>query len=121
MEKKKLRYDILFISVLLCLSLVLGFIIFFNRKEGKVVHVEIDGQVIAEYSLDVDGEYSLNDGTNILKISNGTAYLIFANCPDKTCEKTGKIRYVGESIICLPNKLSIVIQGNAYEGVDLVS
>ena len=121
MEKKKLRYDILLISVLLCLSLVLGIVIVFTRKEGRVVRVEIDGKLVAEYSLDDEGEYSLNGGSNILKISNGEAYLIFADCPDKTCKKTGKIKYVGESIICLPNKLSIVIQGNADDGVDLVS
>ena len=121
MEKRRFRYDILLISVLLCLSLILGAVILLTRKEGKTVKVEIDGKKVAEYSLDSSGEYSLNGGTNILKISNGEAYLTHANCPDKTCVKTGKIKYVGESIICLPNKLSIVIQGNASDGVDLVS
>ena len=121
MEKRRLRYDILLISVVLCLSLILGLIIFLTRKEGNTVKIKIEGKKVAEYSLDADGEYSLNGGTNILKISNGEAYLIHADCPDKTCVKTGKIKYVGESIICLPNKLSVVIQGDASDGVDLVS
>lgn len=122
MEKKRsLRYDILLISVLLCLALIIGLVSLLTRRKGNVVCVEIDGIEVGRYSLEKDAEYTLNNGTNILIIENGQAYLIYANCPDKTCVKTGKIKYVGESIICLPNKISITIRGDASGGVDLVS
>lgn len=122
MEKKRsLRYDIILISVLLCLALILGAIYLLTRKEGSLVCVEINGTVVAKYPLNRDAEYVLNNGTNILKIENGEAYLIYADCPDKTCVKKGKIRYVGESIVCLPNKITVIIRGNADSGVDLVS
>ena len=122
MEKKRnLRYDILLISVLLCLSLILGVIILLTRQEGSMVLIEINNIEIGRYPLNINGEYKLNNGTNVLKIENGEAFLIYADCPDKTCVKTGKIRYVGESIICLPNKISIVIQSDTDDGVDIVS
>ncbi len=105
---------------MLCLSLLTVFIMFLSKKDGKRACVEIDGEAIAEYSLSVNAEYPLNGGTNILKIENGEVYLIYANCPDKTCVKTGKICYVGQSIICLPNKLTVVIRGDNTH-VDIVS
>ena len=120
-KKRKFRYDLLLISMLLCLSLILGAVILLTRREGNMVSIQINGIEIGKYPLDINGEYSLNNGTNVLKIENGEAFLIYADCPDKTCVKTGKIKYVGESIICLPNKISIVIQGDAADGVDIVS
>ena len=118
---KKYRLDIIVIAVILLLSVSLLLIMTLTKKEGAVAVVEIDGKTVAEYSLAVNGEYSLNNGTNVLVIENGQDYLNFSNCPDHTCEITGKIRYVGQTIVCLPNKLSITIKGNAEGGVDLVS
>lgn len=121
MEKRSVHYDILLISVILCLSLILLLVVFFTKQEGARVRVEISGEVVAEYDLSYDGEYSLNDGTNVLKIEDGEAYLIHADCPDKTCVRTGRIKYEGQSIICLPNRVSIKIVGDGSDKVDLVS
>ena len=118
---KKYRLDIIVISAILLVSVSLLLIMTLSKKEGAVAVVEIDGKTVAEYSLAVNGEYSLNNGTNVLVIENGQAYLNYSNCPDHTCEITGKIHYVGQTIVCLPNKLSITIKGNAEGGVDLVS
>jgi hypothetical protein len=34
-----------------------------------------------------------------------------SDCPDHTCENTGKVKYVGETIVCLPNKVHITVIG----------
>ena len=120
-DKKKYRLDIIVIASILLVSLIALLIVTLNKKEGSVVVVEIDGIKVSEYSVFLNGEYSLNGGTNILVIENGVAYLNYSSCPDHTCEKTGKIKYVGQSIICLPNKVSITIKGDTEGGVDLVS
>ncbi|MBO5931188.1 MAG: NusG domain II-containing protein [Clostridia bacterium] len=120
--KTKYRLDIIVIAAILLASLALLLVMTLNKEEGSVVVVEIDGATVATYSLDRDGEYSLNGGTNVLVIEDGKAYLNYSNCPDHTCEKTGKIQYVGQSIICLPNKVAITIKGDVAEGgVDFVS
>ncbi len=119
--KKKYRLDVIVISAILFLSLVLLLIVTLSKEKGATVVVEIDGTTVATYLLDENGEYSLNGGTNVLVIEDGKAYLNYSNCPDHTCEKTGKIQYVGQSIICLPNKIAITIQGEAEGGVDFVS
>lgn len=120
--KTKYRLDIIVIAAILLASLALLLVMTLNKEEGSVVVVEIDGATVATYSLDRDGEYSLNGGTNVLVIEDGKAYLNYSNCPDHTCEKTGKIQYVGQTIICLPNKVAITIKGDVAEGgVDFVS
>ena len=120
--KTKYRLDIIVIAAILLASLALLLVMTLTKEEGSVVIVEIDGATVATYSLDRDGEYSLNGGTNVLVIENGKAYLNYSNCPDHTCEKTGKIQYVGQTIICLPNKVAITIKGDVAEGgVDFVS
>lgn len=119
--KKKYRLDVIVIASILILSLLILLVVTLTKKEGSVAVVEVNGVTVGEYSLWKNGEYSLNGGSNVLVIENGVAYLNYSDCPDHTCEKTGKIKYVGQSIICLPNKVSITIKGDASGGVDLVS
>ena len=120
-QTPRLRYDLILIAALLAVSLAVLLITTLTRREGGYVEIEKSGQVIATYSLSINAEYELNGGTNILVIENGQAYLKDVNCPDKTCVKTGKIRYVGQSIICLPNQISITVRGGSDSGVDLIS
>lgn len=114
------KWELVMIAAMLLLSLTLVLVISLTKEEGAVAVVEIDGDEVATYSLDTDGEYVLNGGTNVLVIEDGCAYLSYAECPDHTCVKTGKIRFVGESIVCLPNRLSVTVRGEG-DGVDLVS
>ena len=118
---KKYRLDILLISLLLLLSLSLLLVALLNKEDGSMAVVEVDGIVVARYPLSVDGVFVLNSGTNILVIEDGAARLIESECPDHTCELTGEIRFVGQTIVCLPNRLSVTITGDVQNGVDLVS
>lgn len=120
--KKKYRLDIIIVAAILLVSLSLLLIVTLSKEEGSTVVVEIDGTTVATYPLDKNAEYSLNGGSNVLVVADGVAYMSYSNCPDHTCEKTGKIRYVGQTIICLPNKIAVTVKGgNADGGVDFVS
>ena len=118
---KKYRSDIIFISAIVLLAITVLLVATITRKEGAVAVVEIDGSVVGEYPLDQNGTFSLNGGTNVLVIENGMAYLNYSNCPDHTCEITGKVKHVGETIVCLPNHLTITIVGESDDSVDFVS
>lgn len=119
--KKVPKADIIVISVILLGALLFLLFSLLGKKPGTLVVVEVSGIAVGEYSLSEDGIYILNGGTNTLVIENGEAYLSDANCPDHVCVKTGKIKYVGQTIICLPNRLSVTIKGDGEGGVDLVS
>ena len=116
--KKRLIAEL--ILVVLILAIALPFIVFYaTRPRGTTARVKLDGKLVGEYSLSVNAEYSLNGGTNILVIENGEAYLRYADCPDKVCVNTGRIKYEGQTIVCLPNKIAITVRGTEG-GVDIV-
>lgn len=117
----KYRLDVIVISSIILLSLLLLLTVVVTKKEGSTVKVEVNGVTVGEYPLVKSGTFSLNGGSNVLVIENGEARMSYSNCPDHTCEKTGRIKYVGQTIVCLPNKVSITVEGSAENGVDLVS
>lgn len=91
--------------------------------KGYVV-VSINGESVAEYSLSLDGEYPLNNGTNKLKIENGEAWMIYADCPttgSTKCTYQGKISKRGEMITCLPNKIVVMVKDGEPSDIDLIS
>ena len=118
------KRDLILIGVILAIALsALGIMQLF-KKPGAYVCVKIDGVEVATYSLSVDGEYPLNGGTNVLKIENGEAWMIEADCPTRgqtRCTAQGKISKTTESITCEPNKLVVVVRGGEMPDVELIS
>ena len=103
--KKK---DIIVIVSILLVALFAFLAVELTKEAGSEVIVKVDG-------VEVDG------GTNILCIKNKEAYLIDAKCPDHLCVKQGKISKNGETITCLPYKLTVTVTGGENPEVDLVS
>jgi hypothetical protein len=116
----KKRADLILIVALLVLAGALYLTLNANRQEGGVVVVRVNGVETERHSLAVDGTFSLNGGTNILVIRDGQAWLSEADCPDLLCVKQGKIHYTGQVITCLPNRLTVTVEGGESNGVDLV-
>ena len=112
---KKRYADIILILGLLIAALSVFVIWKVTRTPGRVAVVYVDSVYTARYSLELDGEYELNGGTNILVISGGKAYMKFADCPDKKCVNMGKKSLSGEWIYCLPNGVEIRIEGGDDE------
>ena len=118
---KKYRLDIIVIASVLLISIAVVLVTQLTKVEGAYAEVTIDGAVVGKYSLSLDGVYSLNGGTNVLTIKNGEAFMSYSQCPDHTCENTGRIKYVGQTIVCLPNRLTISIVGESDDYIDFVS
>ncbi len=112
LENKKLLSDIILVGVLLIIGLSVFLIWYLGGTKGSTAVVTVDGKRVGEYPLSVDGVYYLNNGTNVLCIEEGKAYIKEANCPGyQDCVETGKIFMVGQTIVCLPNKLVVEIVG----------
>ena len=119
---KKHRIDIIIIASLLLLSVLVLLISQLTRSEGASVTVTVDGVTVGEYPLSRNAEYTINGGTNILTVKDGVAFMSYSSCPDHVCENTGKAKYVGEQIVCLPNKVTVTISGEITDdAVDFVS
>lgn len=114
------KRDVLIIGGLLLTALALLLVINLSKKPGAYVIVRVDGQEVGRYSLSETQTCSLNGGTNTLHIEDGKAWLTDADCPDKLCVRMGVIDETGETITCLPNRLTVTVYA-AETGVDLVS
>lgn len=114
------KRDLIVIGAILALALLASLVIFLSKEPGAGVIVRVNGVEVARYAFTHEGEYPLNGGTNILHIEGGKAWLTDADCPDLLCVRQGKIDETGETITCLPNKLTVTVYG-AEASVDLIS
>lgn len=114
------RNDVILIAALLLAAGALALFLLLTRQTGGVARVQIDGETVLELPLDQDAQVILGEGehTNTLIIENGAAQVIAADCPDQVCVRQGAVRYSGESIVCLPHKLIVTIEGGGTTDVD---
>ncbi len=128
MNSKTLRKnDLILIAILVGTLAIISVILLLVRDPGNSVVVSVDGVKKHTFPLDENLEFEIEGyegGKNFLVIEDGEAYLTDASCPDHLCVHMGKISNVGQSIICLPNRVVVEIVGEKNEaegGVDTMA
>ena len=122
--KRAGRGDLLLIAALLIAGLAMTAALYGLRQDGRQVVVRVDGQIVAQLTLSQDAQYPVeSEGsvTNLVVIQDGSVHMEEAVCPDHLCIRRGAIRYAGDSIICLPNKVVVEISGEDALNLDAVA
>ena len=91
---------------------------------GQELHSKVSYiyyKVQGTYSLFEERMIALSEGKNQIVIKDGYVYMEYAECPDKLCIKQGAIQNQGESIICLPNKVIVTVNGSEKQEYDGIS
>lgn len=120
-QKARVRRDLLLILGLLALSALLWLALGLLPRGGVAV-VTVDGVERGRYSLSRDRRITIpgyDGGENLLVIEKGAARVVEADCPDKLCVGFGEISRQHESIVCLPHRVVITIEGGQESGVDI--
>lgn len=114
--------DIVVILGLISIGIVIILIVLLVNSNGERVNVIVDGSIVKTFDLNEDTEYVIESesGTNTICIMNGKVFMKDASCPDKLCINMGKISRSGQAIICLPNKVSVEIEGS-LEDADTIA
>ena len=116
MKDKKTANDLLLIAGAILIALIALIICNQYKKrttENAYVVIEINGEEIGRYSLNENRELELetyNGGSNIVVIKDNEVTVTEASCPDKICVNHKAIKYNGETIICLPNRMMVTIE-----------
>ncbi len=112
-----MKNDLYIILVAAAVALIAFLARGITQKEGDYVSVSVDGETVGTFPMNEDTEYEIQGvgGVNLLVIEDGECFIREADCPDELCVKQGKISRKGESVICLPHKVVVGIEG---EGVD---
>lgn len=111
------RDVIVIVSLLLIAFLGFFAVKCFHGVAGETVIAELDGECVFSHALNEDAETVIHGKTcdNHIIIKNGEVYVSEAGCPDKICVDHRPISHGGESIVCLPNRLVIRIEGEPGE------
>jgi hypothetical protein len=121
---KKIRNDVILLVSVVLVALGMLLTVHLTRKNGSYVAVLQGGKEVSRYSLLENNRIEIRSSENkehlnILVVENGRAFIEDASCPDKICVKHRKISKVGESIVCLPNRVVLRIVSDAGGDVDI--
>ncbi len=103
------RADKIMLVVFALLALTSYGLLGFFQTPGDRVTVVVGDQNIASFSLQKEGNYSVNGllGEVVLQIKDGAVRILKVSCPRKICQQMGWIKNSGEVIVCLPNRLIV--------------
>ncbi|OQB23768.1 MAG: hypothetical protein BWY11_01652 [Firmicutes bacterium ADurb.Bin182] len=98
--------DILIIALVLLLSFG---IFLFIPKGGDTVVITQNGKEIYRGKLTEDNDIIVPDA-GVIRIKNGKAFMLEADCPDKTCINMG-VATAAKPVVCMPNGIIISVEG----------
>lgn len=107
------KADIFLVAALVAIGIILSIVLSAGQTDGETAKITIDGKEYSTYSLMENRSISVNEHgeKNTVVIKDGSVYISKANCKGKDCVRQGKISQTGQTIVCLPHKMIIEIQG----------
>lgn len=109
------KSDIKLIGLVLLIALIflLGFKLF-EKNDNKQAIVYYENKEVLKVNLNENKEYKVDgyNGEVIIIVNNGKIKVDQEKSPLHLCSKQGYISKTYETIVCLPNKISIKIVGN---------
>lgn len=115
---KKGDVIVIFVVVLLSIASITLISMSESPLDKKNVIIEVNGKVVKAISVtkETEGIYDFNFSNNVgyLDIQEGKVRMLKMDqdvCPQQICSDTGWIEFSYETIVCLPNKISVNIQG----------
>lgn len=112
---KSNRKLLFFIVIIVFLSLVcILFMLLTTDSENKKASIYLNNELYRTVNLSdlsIDDEFIIETeyGFNRIKVRNGMICVSEADCPDKTCVKTGWTNSFSRPVICIPHRLEIVV------------
>ena len=107
--KKTDVFLIIILAVIPVCMLAFNMISTMDHTETRLVILK-DGDVYGTYPLTEDRIIEIGK-TNICEIRGGEVKMTHADCPDQICVHSIPISRYGGTIVCLPNKIILSIEG----------
>ena len=116
------KADIILFICLILIGGVLSYLAFSGSSTGDLVVVKVNGEIYGKYSLSKDRTITVNrDGhMNKITIKGGKVQVSKSSCKNQVCVKQGSISTTHQSIVCIPNRVVVSIEGKDGE-YDVIS
>lgn len=102
------------------LALAIGLLaVQFFPSSGSQVTITVDNQLYQTAPLSQNQTIVVeqNGHRNVIIIENNTVRISEADCPDGLCVRQGVISRAGQSIVCLPARVAVTIEGGGVDAV----
>lgn len=86
------------------------------------IEVRVAGEVRGHYPLDRPRTIHVGgvQGESVLKIESGRVRFLASPCRNQVCVHSGWLTHAGDAAACLPNRVSVSLEGGA-DALDAVS
>ena len=122
-ELKPTKWDALVVLavVLLALGLAARPFLAARTADALTVVVSIDGETVERMPLEryEGGSYESRGYTVRVAAEGGAVRVAESDCPNQDCIHTGAISRAGQSIVCLPARVAVTLEG-ASAGYDVI-
>jgi Uncharacterized protein conserved in bacteria len=111
--KKPAASDIVLYGLLILAAIAL-FIPTLRQKSPEYVFISSE-EGVYRYSLKTDRVVTVSGplGESEVEIRNGEARISASPCPNQTCVRQGAVKHEGGMCVCLPNRVSIRVEGDS--------
>lgn len=120
-KKTLSRRELLVLFLVFAVLLVFAGIFYTTRRGGAAAKIYVNGDLYGTYPLAVNKTVTIDgaDGAqNVVEIAGGEVFMKSASCRNQICVHTGKISKEGQSIVCLPNRVTVEVFGGGSADYD---
>ena len=121
---KPTLWDALVVLAVLALAgLLAARPLFAAKTAGELtVSVSVDGETVERCALSSyeGGVYESRGYTLTVEEMDGAVYVASSDCPNQDCVHSGAISRAGQSIVCLPARVAVTLEGAASD-YDLIA
>ena len=92
--------------------------------QATQAHIFQGNILVDQVSLDTDRPAYVVEGSRgslTLAVKDRKVQVVGASCKHKTCMNMGRISLPGESLVCIPSRLSVTLDGTRRRGIDSVT
>ena len=121
---KPARWDALVVLAVLALAGLLAARPFLAAKTAGelTVSISVDGETVERCALSTyeGGTYDSRGYTLTVEEKDGAVSVASSDCPNQDCVHSGAISRAGQSIVCLPARVAVTLEGAASD-YDLIA
>lgn len=123
------KIEKLFVAVILLLSLLsMGIMTLTKSSQNGNILIKVDNKLVKKVPINNSGksktyDFNFNGNTAYVESKDGKVRMLEMSkelCPNGICSKTGWIDQTYQSIVCLPNKIVVTIEGQQEGEIDVI-
>jgi hypothetical protein len=122
MKKNIVKKADIILFILLIAAAAAGIVLMSGAgAAGASAVVRLDGKITRQVDLGVNQTFWVGDVQ--LQVQDGAIAFIASDCPGKECIHAGWLKSPGSSAACLPNRVSVTVEGKPgeHQEVDTVA